>query len=166
MTTTTKVSDLRQVLNSARPDQLADVLKLIQSGTMFSPIKIAVAALTATAAPDITSAAVKAAATVSGITLDTDENLPAVGLVKSLQVVASGTATSLGTYIVGPDGTPPDGSTPIIPPGGANAAVGVASINEAGTIITFPNTITAFILEYIPRPSVVLTTSFSLGAPS
>jgi hypothetical protein len=160
MTTTSQNVDIRQILNMARPDQLADVLKAIKVGNMFSPVKAVVAGLGATATPTINSAATKAAATVTGITLRTGENLPPIGLVKSLQVIASGTAASLGSYIAGTAG-----STPLIPPGGAQAAVGIFTLSEDGVTLTFPNTITAFTIEYIPRPYVAMTTEFPVGAP-
>ena len=164
--TTTKETDLRQVLNSGNDNHVAEALKKIKAGNMASVIRVVVASLTATAAPNITSAAVKAAATsILGITLDEGENLPAIGVVVALQLVASGTAASLGTYIVGPTGTPPAGATPLVPPGGAQAAVGIASLSDNGEVLTFPNTITGFSLTYIPRPFVALNTSYQFGAP-
>ena len=96
-----------------------------------------------------TSRAVKAAATITGLSLDTGEGLPPLGALTSLRVTASGTAGSLGTYIL----TDPSG-TPIVPPGGASAAVGIAKISDDGKTITFPNTVTGFVLQYMPRASV------------
>lgn len=158
MGTTSKITDLRQVLNSGNLSDMDAVLKKIKLGNMLSAIKIVVAGLTAAAAIDITTAAVKAAATISGITLATGENLPAIGAFLALRVTASGTAASVGNYILG-DST----STLLVPPGGANVAVGVARISDDGKTITFPNTITAFTLMYMPRPDVALTTEFNIS---
>jgi hypothetical protein len=48
------------------------------------------------------------------------------------------------------------GGTAVSPTAGAN--VGLAKISDDGTTITFPSTVTAFILEYVPRPAVDMTT--------
>lgn len=156
MTTATAEKTLRSALNIANLNELCEVLQRIKLGNMLSPVKVVVAALTAAAAVDITAAATKAAATITGITLATGENLPAINLVKTLRVTASGTAGSLGTYIIGDAG-----STPIVPPGGAGVAVGIATISDDGKTITFPNTVTAFTIEYMPRPAVSLDTAYA-----
>lgn len=144
--TTTKTKSLRSVLNSADPNELADALRLIKLGNRLSVIKATIASLTAASAVDITSAGVKAAATISGITLESGENLPPIAHVLSLRVTASGTAGSLGVYGVGDTG-----ATAIVPPGGAGAAMGIAKISDDGKTLTFPNTITGFVIQYIPR---------------
>lgn len=158
--TTIAEKTIREILNESDLNSLADVLKKIQFGNMASVIKATVTGLTAAAAIDITTAAVKAAASLVGITLRTGENLPAIGAVVGLRVTASGTAASVGNYIVGDLS-----STLLVPPGGANTAVGVARISDDGKTLTFPNTITAFNLIYIPRAAFPGNTEFNFSAP-
>ena len=160
MSTTTRNADIRDAINSGNPAAQSTADKKIKRGNMSSSIKVVVTALTAAAAIDITTAAVKAAATITGINLLTGEQLPAIGACLALRVTASATAGSLGTYILGDDG-----ATAIVPPGGAGVAVGIAKISDDGKTITFPNTITAFVLEYMPRADVALTTELPPGAP-
>ncbi len=150
--TTNVLKTIRGVLNTANPNDVADALRKIKYGNMLEPIKIVVVGMTAIAAPVITGALVKAAATISGgLSLANGEMLPAIANIVSLRVTASGTAGSVGTY-----GISDSSGTAIVPPGGASAAMGVALLNDAGTTITFPNTITAFTLVYMPRPFVDL----------
>jgi hypothetical protein len=146
MTTANKGMSVQNVLDLGDPDFMSDALARIKAGKKFSTVKVTVTALGATASPDITSAAVLAAAVVSGIDLAEGETLPPIGLVRSLRVTASGTAASLGTY-----GITDVGGTPIIPPGGASAAMGIARLSDDGTTLTFPNTVTAFVLIYEPK---------------
>lgn len=156
MATTTRDETFNTVLNQADLNEIADALRQMKFGDMCSPIKITVTGLTAASAIDITTAAVKAAATVVGKTLATGENLPAIGALLALRVTASGTGGSLGTYVF-----TDAGGTAIVPPGGASAAVGIAKISDDGKTITFPNTITAFVLEYMPRAAVDMTTFYA-----
>lgn len=150
----TKPMTIQQALEKANPNDLADALRQLGLGKLFAPIKVVVAALTAAASVDITSAAAKAAATITGIdALEDGEFLPPIGSCLALRVTASGTAGSLGVYILGDVA-----ATPIVPPGGAGLAVGVARISDDGKTITFPNTVTAFTLIYTPRPIVPVTT--------
>jgi hypothetical protein len=158
--TTSRTPTVREAVNSGNPAVMASALQHVALGTMLGKIKVVVASLSATATPDITSAAVKAAATITGITLQSGENLPAIGVVVSLRISASGTATSLGTY-----GISDAGGTAIIPPGGASAAMGVALLSDDGKTITFPNTVTGFVLEYFPAASGGMTATYPVGAP-
>ncbi len=160
MSTTSRNQDIRDALNSGNPAAIATALKKIKFGNMAGVIKVVAAGLTAAASFDITTAAFKALSTITGITLLTGENLPAIASVTALRVVASGTATSLGVYGIGDTG-----ATAIIPPGGAGAAMGIAKISDDGKTLTFPNTITAFTLIYVPRADVALTTELPAGAP-
>ncbi len=155
--TTSITKTLRSSLNNANANELSATLQRLKVGDALSPVKVTFAALSAAAAIDITTAASKAAATITGLaTLLSGENLPAINLVRTLRVTASGTAGSLGTYIVSDAG-----GTAIVPPGGAGAAVGVALLSDDGKTITFPNTVTAFVLEYMPRPAVSLDTEYA-----
>ena len=54
-----------------------------------------------------------------------------------------------GTY-----GVTDAGGTAIIPPGGASASMGIAKLSDDGKTITFPNTVTGFVITYYPRAAV------------
>lgn len=154
MATTTVAETIQETLEKADPNTIPDAFRKMKFARMATVIKVTVAALGATATPNITSAAVKAAATIAGVVLASGENLPPIGQVLSLRISASGTAGSLGTYAVSDAG-----GTAIVPPGGASAAVGVALLNDAGTVITFPNTVTGFVIQYVPRSNVDISTT-------
>lgn len=151
-TTTSKVSTFQRLLAKMDLNILADLFRKMKFGRTLGPVKVTVSGLTASATPDITSAAVKSAATITGIDLDTGENLPPIGRVLSLRISASGTGASVGTY-----GVTDAGGTAIVPPGGASAAMGIAKLSDDGTTITFPNTVTGFVLVYYPRIAVGMT---------
>jgi hypothetical protein len=151
--TTTKVETIQEVLEKADPNTLADALRRMGFGKMLNPIKIVCTGLTAAASFDITTAAVKAAATVTGLGLEAGENLPPIGDVVSLRVTASGTANSVGTYAITDSGT-------LTPTAGAN--VGLATLSADGKTLTFPSTVTAFVLTYQARASVAITESFEI----
>lgn len=158
--TTIDETTLRDQLNRSDLNAIADIAKKIKLGDTLSLVKATVTVLGATATPDITSAAVKAAAVVTGIQLDTGENLPPIGQVVALQVTASGTAASLGAYIVADAA-----ATAIVPPGGAGVAVGIAKLSDDGKTLTFPNSVTAFTIRYYPQSAVPLTAELPVSAP-
>jgi hypothetical protein len=149
--TTTKSLTLQLALDQADPDKVGDALQKVKLGTMLAPLKRTFSALSAASAMDLT------ALDASGETTGTanPNRLPAL-LIKTLRVTASGTAGSLGAYIV-----TDSGGTAIVPPGGANAAVGVALLSDDGKTLTFPNTITAFVVEYVPRAATDPSTAFA-----
>lgn len=151
---------IKDVLDQSDLNELADVLKALKAGTMLSRVKVVAAGLTAAASFDITTAAFKALSTITGLDLATGENLPPIGVQLSLQLVASGTAASLGAYILGDVA-----ATPAIPAGGASVTPGVARLSDDGKTITFPNTVTAFTLSYMPRSFVPANTAFPVSAP-
>jgi hypothetical protein len=158
--TVTFLDTLQNELNNGNPTSVANIIKLMQLGTMLSPIKVTSGTITATAAPVITSAAFYAGATVTGVPAANEEpaeaTLPAILVVRTLRVTASGTAASVGSYIVSDAG-----GTPTLPTGGASAGVGIATLSDDGTTITFPNTVTAFVLEYVARSATDLQTAFA-----
>ena len=154
--TTTKTQTVQDILTQANPVNLADVLRLLGLGRLFAPVKVVVAAATATATWDITTAAFAAAATttITGIdAIASGAGLPAIGAMLTLRVSSSGTANSVGTYILSDVS-----GTPLI--AGTSTAVGVATISNDGKTLVFPNTITGFVLEYTPRPEVAMTAAF------
>jgi len=133
MTTTTKET-LADVLSKADPDKLPDALRLVDLGAML-------------AVTEYDTGTIAAAATIS---------IPGGALlVQSAQVKTSGTAASVGHYLPGNSG-----STPLLPPGGADTAVGIASVAADGSTITFPNTVTRVVLRYVKKPATSITDDF------
>jgi hypothetical protein len=146
---------LQSVLDKSDPNTLADALRLTGLGARAAVVKVVATGLTAGASFDITTAAVKAASTITGIDpLHTGELLPPIAQVVSLRVAASGTPNSVGTYVVGDTG-----STMVSPTAGAN--VGIARLSDDGKTITFLTTVTAFTLTYVPRSKVAVTSVFA-----
>lgn len=156
--TTIAEKTIREILNESDLNSLADVLKKIQFGNMASVIKVVAAGLTAAASFDITTAAFKALSTITGISLRTGENLPAIATVQSLRIVASGTAASVGNYVAGDVGS-------AMTTAATATIVGIARISDDGKTLTFPNTVTAFTLIYVPRAAVPSNTEFNFSAP-
>lgn len=118
---------IQRALESATPNNIADLARATKLGKVLSTIKVVVTGLTAASVIDITAAATKAAATISGVALNAGEGLPAIGQVVSLRVSSSGTAGAVGTY-----GITDSGGTAIVPPGGASAAMGIAKLSDDG----------------------------------
>lgn len=147
------MDDIRKILNSGKLGTLADLAKKVKLGNMLSLIKVTVASLSADDNPDITSAEVLAAATVEGITLDDGEMLPAIGQVVSLRVTTSGTAGTVGTYVVSDDGGSAVSAT-------THTVAGIALLDDDGKTITFPTSITGFEIHYYPRAAVPLDTEW------
>lgn len=151
---------LQQVLNKANLNQLATILQKMKLGNMLNPVKVTVTGLTAAAAIDITTAAVRAASTIVGLERDTGDNLPAILEVKTLRV------TGVGTAATGPRLVTDAGGTPAAPPTAtayAGASVGLATISDDGKTLTFEGTVTGFVLEYIPRSNTDLEDNWVSG---
>lgn len=141
MTTTTRTRSVQEVLDNANPNELGPALAKAKLGTTLAPLRRVFTGLAAAASFDLT--AIDATGETPGAA--NPKRLAALS-VTALQVTASGTATSLGAYIAADSS-----ATAIVPPGGAGAAVGVAKISDDGKTITFPNTVTGFTIQYIPR---------------
>jgi len=153
MTTTTKNRTVQQALTQGSLNDVAEALRKV-GGRRHAIIKAVVTGLTAAAAIDITTADVKAAATITGIdALDTGENLPAIGQVLSLRVTAVTTAT-VGTRTVSDVG-----ETPSAP--AAAGTPGLATISDDGKTLTFEGTVTGFTIQYTPRSETAMTTLFA-----
>lgn len=153
MTTTSADVTKQQELNRGRPDKIATVFQAMKLGNMLAgSVKVVATGLSPAATFDITTAAVRAASTITGLDRESSDNLPAIMVVKTLRCTASATANSVGTYAVGDAG-----STALTPTAGAN--VGLALLSDDGKSITFPTTVTAFVLEYVPKPAVDITTA-------
>lgn len=153
MTTTSADVTKQQELNRGRPDKVATVFQAMKLGNMLAgSVKVVAAALSPAATFDITTAAVRSASTITGLDRESSDNLPPIMVVKTLRVTASGTANSVGSYIVSDAG-----GTALTPTAGAN--VGIALLSDDGKSLTFPSTVTAFTIEYVPRPAVDITTA-------
>lgn len=148
-------SDIRRALNTGSPAAQTSALQKIQAGTQLSKVKVTFAALTSASAQDITSDEAKAAATIEGISLRDDENLPPIGQVVTLRVTT-------GTLAAGPAVVTDEGGTPTAI--GA-LAVHVATLSDDGTTLTFQAAVTGFVLTYYPAPAVGLDTNFPLAQP-
>lgn len=157
--TVNQTQSYRQVLDKALLGTLGTCLANMKFGLMCSPMKVTVASLTAATNFDITTSTFKSKVTAYvGVSLLDGEMLPAIGQVISLRVTASGTANSVGSYAI-----TDTGGTAVSPTAGAN--VGLATLSDDGKTLTFPTTVTAFVLQYIPRPAVTMTADASLVAP-
>jgi hypothetical protein len=145
--TVSKVDTVKEVLTKADPNQLPDALRRVDLGNLLQIKEFDTGTITAAAAITIPGGAL---------------------MVTGARVVTSGTAASVGTYLVGDSSV-----TPLLPPGGASVAVGIASaqgiaapgagLTGAGLItsITFPNTVTRAVIRYISAPAAVLTGKFT-----
>lgn len=141
-TTTTFIRSLQLVLDQALPGEFVDGCRSLKLGTTFTPLKRVFTGLSASATVDLTALD---ATGETPIGATNPSRLPAL-VVTYLRVDASGTAASVGNYIVGPPT-----STLLVPPGGANTAVGVARLSDDGKTLTLPNTITGLTIQYVPR---------------
>jgi len=154
MATTTADVTLLQILNKGNLNTLGLALAKMKLGNMNAAVKLPVTGLTAAASFDITSTTIRDAAntgSITGLERVASDLLPPISVVKTLRVTASGTANSVGSYAM-----TDAGGTAVSPTAGAN--VGLAKISDDGTTISFPSTVTAFILEYVPRSAVDMTT--------
>lgn len=137
-TTTTKAETLKDVLNDANANKIPDALHKVNLGDMFTITEYDTGAITGVA----------------------DVPVPGMGalVVTSARVVSSATAASVGTYLVSDSA-----QTPLLPPGGASVAVGLAALAIDGKSIKFPNTVTRVVMRYIPNPGVLLADKFAIG---
>lgn len=145
---------LQQVLNKANLNQLATILQKMKLGNMLNPVKVVVVGLTAAAAIDITTAAVRAASTITGLERDTGDSLPAILSVTALRV------TGVDTGALGARSVTDAGGTASAP--GANGP-GIALLSDDGKTLTFEGTVTGFVLEYIPRSNTDLEDNWVSG---
>ncbi len=146
--TTSVIQTNKAVLSKADPNNIADVFRKMDLGNMMELKEYDTGVITAASVITIPGGALQ---------------------VLSARVVSSGTAASVGTYMVGDTAV-----TPLLPPGGASAAVGIASSQRnvsapaagattAGSIttITFPNTVTRVVIRYLSAPAVLMSDEFT-----
>lgn len=123
---------LKQLLDEPDANRLEFLLKKIALGTMLDVVEYDTGTITGVAAVPIPGGAQH---------------------VQSARVVTSGTAASVGNYLACDSG-----ATPLLPPGGANTAVGIAALAADGTTLTFPNTVTRVVIRYTKKPATALST--------
>jgi|SRR5580765_2227357 len=145
--TLTAVPTLQQKLDTATPNDLADLLALVKLGTMLAPLKRAFTGLAASASFDLTT--IDGTGEVVGAS---NPNRLAALSVTALRCTASGTGNTVGSYAM----TDTGGAT-VSPTAGAN--LGVAKLSDDGKTITFPTTVTGFTIEYIPRSKTAMSTA-------
>jgi hypothetical protein len=147
--TTTKTISVQATLNAGNANEVSDCLRLMKAGYQLSPIKATFSGLTSSAVQFIGSAVTKAAAVAGsgtkGITLDTNENYPAIGLIKSVRVTTGAAAA---------------GPRQVVDAGGT-ASASVALLADDGTTLTFETTVTGYVIEYYPAPAVDMTSDFA-----
>jgi len=150
MTTINVNQTLQYALNNALPPTLPDAMRSGQIGYALSPVKVTLVGLASATSFDITTAAVKAAATIVGIdpALPAGTNLPAIGHISSVRVTAGAAAAG------------PRQMTDV----GGTASATVATVSDDGTTITFEAGVTAFVLSYFPRMQG-LTSTFKTASP-
>lgn len=138
---TTKPRTVRDVLDLANPQDIADALRKLRLGTMARPLKRTFTGLTAAAAFDLTAIDGTGETAGAGNT----NRLAALAVV-ALRVTAETTGTdATGSYAIGDTG-----ATPLNPTN--STVVGLATLSDDGKTITFASAdVTAFVIEYIPR---------------
>lgn len=154
MTTTVKQT-LLHILNLCNPNNLFDALRAVKLGRMLTPIKVVAASLTAADSFDITTAAFKTAATLTGITLDSGEMLPPIQHVNGLVRVVTGGATYVGVYAVAPVGA-------TVLTAATAGVVGVCTLSDDGKTLTFPTNTqaTAITFFYQPKAATDVSTAY------
>lgn len=145
MPTTTRATTVQSTLNSGNLNTIGTAAQLIKLGNALSLIKVVVTGLTASNTVNITAAATKAAATITGFNppLAAGQNLPAIGTIETLRVTAVGTGALGHRNVTDAGGT---------------AAATLALISDDGTTLTFEGTITGFIIQYAPRAENITAT--------
>lgn len=139
MTATVKET-VKSVLDNANPNEVADALALAKLGTILTPTKVALTGLTGT---------------THNITDVAHGSHPAILAVVALRVTAATTAGSVGAYVAG------DAGATVVSPA-ASTLVGVAKLSDDGKTLTFATgDVTAFVIEYVPRPAVDMTAPFA-----
>jgi hypothetical protein len=148
--TTSVVPTLQNQLNNALPEELPDILRLMQLGNMLTPLKRTFTGLTASGTADLTAIDGTGETTGAG-----NPNRVAALAVKTLRVTAATTSTTVGSYgVTDAGGTTVTAST--------SSVMGICKISDDGKTITFPTAdVTAFVIEYIPQAAVSMTAAVS-----
>ena len=142
--TTTFTPTLQSTMNDANTNEVSDALRQMKIGTMLSPVKVTVTGLASATAIDITTAAVFAASTVTGLGTQAIA-LPPILDITALRVTAGAAAAGLRQ----------------IGDSGATASATVAKISDDGKTLTFEAGVTGFVLLYSPRSATDLQSTYS-----
>lgn len=137
--TTTINRTLRYAINEGQPNDMFDLLALMELGTAFFPLKRTFSGLTAATSFDLTL--IDGTGETVGVG---NVNRLAANVVRSLRVTASATAASVGSYVTS------DAAGTATSPATSTIA-GIALLSDDGKTITFLTTVTAFVISYLPR---------------
>jgi len=150
--TVTARTTLQSALDGARGGQLEDILAKVRLGTLLAPLKRTFTGLTSAATQDLTAI---------------DGTGETVGASNSKRLAALSVTTlrvTAGTLAAGP--------AVVTDAGGTATAIGAGSVHvcllsDNGKVITFQAAVTAFVIEYIPRPFTDMTAEQAAldGAP-
>jgi len=138
--TTTKTETIQSALDDANPNKVADALQRVALGTLVTPLKRVFTGLTSLAAQDLT--AIDGTGETTGPTNPKRLALLAGGTLR----VTAGAAAAGARFLTDTGGTP---------------SATVATISDDGKTVTFEAAVTAFVIEYIPRPHTVMSTKFA-----
>lgn len=130
MSTTTVFESIAAILDKANPETLADALRRVKLGTILTPLKKTFASLTGAEVHDLTDAE--------------HDNMPPVLMIIALNVTAG--AAAAGARMVGDVGATPSAT--------------VVALSDDGTTLTFEAHVEDFVIEYIPRSDVDITSAF------
>lgn len=154
-----------KALNESDPNRLFDALRLYGFGMHLSPQKYTWLGTTGATAVNITTTSWFANASggskTPGLPQGATQALPAALIIGNVRV-NTGPSGSLGHYYVA------DSSyTGAVYPGfmaggatGATAAIGIALLSDDGSTLTFPAQVSGFVINYIPRSYVDVTSPF------
>lgn len=137
--TTTQTNTVQRELDRAEPETIADCFRKVALGTILTPLKRTFTGLTSAASQNLTS--IDGTGETTGAT--NPKRLAALSIA-TLRVTA-GAAAAGARLVTDVGGTP---------------SATVATISDDGKTITFEAAVTAFVIEYIPRPSVDMTSQF------
>ena len=148
--TVNQATTVQSGLNQSNPSNVADLLRVGKVGYALSPVKVTLVGLASATSFDITTAAVRAAATIVGVSpaLSTATRLSAIGSIETLRVTAGAAAAGVRT----------------VTDAGGTAAATVATLSDDGKTITFEAGVTAFVFTYFPRVENLLV-DFPFAAP-
>lgn len=139
--TTTKANSLQSVLDQGIVAELADALALMKFGTMLTPLKRTFTGLTSGTTFDLT------AIDGTGETAGANNVKRLAALAISALRITAGAANHSPCLVTDVGGTPTD-----------TATISVATLSDDGKTLVFGAAVTGFVIEYIPRSSVDMTT--------
>lgn len=142
--TTTRTRTFQDALDEGNLNQLDTILKQMKLGTMLTPLKRTFTGLASAAAQNLT--------TIDGTGETTGTSNPkrlAALAVITLRVTA-GAAAAGHRNVTDAAGTP---------------AATLATLSDDGKTVTFEAGVTAFVITYIPRSSVDMTSGLPITAP-